>query len=94
MNFFFFSSISRYIKWKIIFKKLKQTKLLILDAKNISLSIGWPSKVVNIFLGLVSLIILEIVKNRIKFIIELLDNEKSAAKNNNLFSSMLFFFFA
>ena len=35
MNFFFFSSISRYIKWKIIFKKLKQTKLLILDVDGV-----------------------------------------------------------
>ncbi len=29
MNFFLFSSVSRYIKWKFIFKKLKQTKLFI-----------------------------------------------------------------
>ena len=35
MNFFFFSSISRYIKWKIIFKKLKKTKLLILDVDGV-----------------------------------------------------------
>ncbi len=35
MNFFLFTSISRYIKWKIIFKKLKQTKLLILDVDGV-----------------------------------------------------------
>ena len=35
MNFFLITSISRYIKWKIIFKKLKQTKLLILDVDGV-----------------------------------------------------------
>lgn len=35
MNFFIFSSFFRYIKWKIIFKKLKQTKLLILDVDGV-----------------------------------------------------------
>ena len=35
MNLFFFSTIKRYIKWKIIFNKLKQTKLLILDVDGV-----------------------------------------------------------
>ena len=35
MNFFIFSSFFRYIKWKIIFKKLKETKLLILDVDGV-----------------------------------------------------------
>ena len=35
MNLFFFSTIKRFIKWKIIFKKLKQTKLLILDVDGV-----------------------------------------------------------
>ena len=35
MNFFLFSSISRYIKWRIIFKKLRHAKLLILDVDGV-----------------------------------------------------------
>ena len=35
MNFFIFASFFRYVKWKIIFKKLKETKLLILDVDGV-----------------------------------------------------------
>ena len=35
MNFLLFPEIYRHIKWRIIFKKLKQTKLLILDVDGV-----------------------------------------------------------
>ena len=35
MNNLLFSEIIRYVKWRIIFKKLKQTKLLVLDVDGV-----------------------------------------------------------
>ena len=35
MNNLLFPEIYRYMKWRIIFKKLKQTKLLILDVDGV-----------------------------------------------------------
>jgi len=53
MNLFFFSDIKRYIKWRIIFKKLKQTKLLILDVDGVltggELFIGSDGKILKKF---------------------------------------------
>ena len=35
MNNLLFPEIIRYVKWRIIFKKLKQTKLLVLDVDGV-----------------------------------------------------------